>query len=319
MFGLLFGSGKIDAYRAEVLHTYVRNEEVTMKRLLLSTFGGLALSASAGHAPASAQETTYANVICKTVGGVEDCVLNTGTTQTPEGCQKAADDSLANLREVLARAYCVTGRGTEWSTIGPAYGSEAWAKLHPPGSAQPPMAQAHLPTSESKLYAKVGNWKIHYYADSQSCIAGTAYGNKDFSVTEGKGAIGPYAMLIGGDGVNGLAADHDFPVFAKFNNGTSPPVHTSGTVKVLDQDKFVRFALNGMLLQNFMLAQNMELYAETKAGPRLLLMGALEGTREAMKKLDSCRIAYGLDKMAPSSGPIARGAPADPNGVLPPN
>jgi hypothetical protein len=172
--------------------------------------------------------------------------------------------------------------------------------------------------AEPVTYAKVGAWTISYEADNQTCSAGTTYGNKILTIFKAKGAVAPEAILIGGEGVNGLAADHDFPVFAKFNNGTSAPVRTSGTVKVLDQDKLIRFTMDSTFLQNFMLSANMELYAESNAGPRLLLMGTLEGTLEAMKKQDACETAHGLKNTAPPAGPITRGAPADPGGALPP-
>jgi hypothetical protein len=304
-----------------------------MKRLPLSAAVALAFGVPVVQAPTYAQVSTYANVTCQTTGGVEDCVLDTvSTPQTSEGCQTAAKDYLATVgQQVLARAYCVTGRGTEWTTIGPAYVTEAWGKLHPPGSPQPPMAHPHLagaalpPASgpqASLPYAKVGQWTVSYNAEQQSCSALTGYGNKLFQVLKVKGSVAPEAILIGGEGVNGLAADRDFPVFAKFNNGINTlgaPVRTSGSVRVLDQDKLIRFTLDATFLQNFMLSANMELFAETKAGPRLLLMAALEGTLEAIKKPQACETTYGLKNASPPTGPITRGAPADPGGALPPN
>ena len=142
------------------------------------------------------------------------------------------------------------------------------------------------------VYARHGWWDINLFHDGTCyATAGYDYGQH---IRIGINAPNDYYIMLMSPGVDRLKAVDGFTIRADFDNGQSYTGKAGVSYTEDGGAKVMEFQIGAHMLQSFMNANNMHMYARTAQTPKLLIATmSLRGTYAAMLKTAECTLANG--------------------------
>ena len=176
----------------------------------------------------------------------------------------------------------------------------------------PAFADDDRQASRSTSVARHGFWDIRVHQDG-SCFAIADY-EYDQHIRVGITDAQNYYIMLTSPGVDKLRVTEGFPIIAKFDNGEG--FKGKSTVKMLDNGsrKMLAVDIGSSMLNSFMVASNMRIYAQTKqVGELLIATMNLSGSYAAMLKAAECSGAAEAYRERNGGQPVSKPRPPKAN------